>query len=103
MGAGFAIGGFCPGTSIAAAAIGKIDAMVFVLGIMIGVFICAEGFPIWDDLYTAANHGPLLITDLLGISKGVWTFIFILIAFATFWGTAALRKKYAHKELDYNN
>ena len=32
MGLGFVIGGFCPGTSVCAAAIGKIDAMYFVLG-----------------------------------------------------------------------
>ncbi|MBN1926339.1 MAG: YeeE/YedE family protein, partial [Prolixibacteraceae bacterium] len=32
MGAGFIIGGFCPGTSVCAAAIGKIDGMLFVLG-----------------------------------------------------------------------
>src|SRR5512141_2187547 len=32
MGVGFIIGGYCPGTSIAGAAIGKIDAMVFVAG-----------------------------------------------------------------------
>jgi hypothetical protein len=38
MGAGFIIGGFCPGTSVCAAAIGKIDAMVFVGGIFFGNF-----------------------------------------------------------------
>ena len=39
MGAGFVAGGFCPGTSLCGVAIGKIDAMVYVVGIMIGVFI----------------------------------------------------------------
>src|SRR5512135_1712186 len=32
MGAGFIMGGFCPGTGICAASIGKIDAMFYVLG-----------------------------------------------------------------------
>ena len=42
MGAGFIIGGFCPGTSVCAAAVGKIDAMVFILGCLIGIFIFLE-------------------------------------------------------------
>lgn len=103
MGAGFAIGGFCPGTSVVAVAIGKKDAMVFFVGILIGVFIFSEGYPIWEELYNGSAYGQLLISDVLGVSKGVWAFIFIIIAFGTFWGTAAIRKKYAHKELDYNN
>ncbi|MGE5861207.1 MAG: YeeE/YedE thiosulfate transporter family protein, partial [Ignavibacteria bacterium] len=45
MGLGFVIGGFCPGTSFCAAAIGKIDAMFFIAGSFIGVFIFAEGYP----------------------------------------------------------
>ena len=39
MGVGFVAGGFCPGTSLCAVAIGKIDAMIYVIGIMAGVFI----------------------------------------------------------------
>jgi len=103
MGTGFAIGGFCPGTSIAASAIGKKDAMVFVVGLMIGVLIFAEGFPIWEGLYSGYSYGRVIITEQLGISKGLWTFIFIVIAMATFWGTAAIRHKYANKELEYKN
>ena len=38
LGAGFILGGYCPGTSVAAAAIGKIDAMLFIVGILIGIF-----------------------------------------------------------------
>ena len=47
MGAGFIMGGFCPGTSFTGAAIGKIDAMVFIGGLAIGVVIFSEGFPLW--------------------------------------------------------
>ena len=41
MGAGFIIGGFCPGTSFCAASIGKIDAIFFIAGMFLGVFIFA--------------------------------------------------------------
>ncbi len=101
MGAGFAIGGFCPGTSVAASAIGKKDAMVFFVGIMIGVFIFAEGYPLWEGLHKGYAYGRLMLPEQLGISKGTWAFFFILLAMATFWGLSAIRKKYADKELDY--
>ena len=38
LGAGFIVGGYCPGTSVAAAAIGKIDGLLFIAGIMLGIF-----------------------------------------------------------------
>ncbi|MBN3035727.1 MAG: YeeE/YedE family protein [Bacteroidales bacterium] len=43
MGAGFITGGFCPGTSFCGAAIGKKDAMVFIIGLFIGVAIFMAG------------------------------------------------------------
>ena len=36
MGAGFIIGGFCPGTSLVAAATAKLDGIFFVLGVLLG-------------------------------------------------------------------
>lgn len=39
LGVGFAIAGFCPGTGLGAAATGRIDAMVFVLGGLLGAFL----------------------------------------------------------------
>ena len=45
MGLGFIMGGFCPGTSFCGAAIGKIDAMIFSLGMFVGIFLFSEAFP----------------------------------------------------------
>ena len=44
MGIGFVAGGFCPGTSLCAVAIGKLDAWIYVLGILIGVFRRLSGY-----------------------------------------------------------
>ncbi|MDD2811093.1 DUF6691 family protein [Rhodoferax sp.] len=41
VGAGFAIGGYCPGTSIVGLFSGRADAMVFLLGLMLGTFAFA--------------------------------------------------------------
>ncbi|MCK5740923.1 MAG: YeeE/YedE family protein, partial [Chlorobi bacterium] len=49
MGLGFIIGGYCPGTSLTGAAIGKIDAMFFVGGAALGILLFGETFPLFKD------------------------------------------------------
>lgn len=92
MGLGFIIGGFCPGTSVTACAIGKIDAMFYIGGIFLGVFIWAEGYPLFKDFYMADNLGPIKVYDSLGMSQGIFAFALIVIALAAFFVTARIEK-----------
>jgi len=62
MGVGFLAGGFCPGTSLCAVAIGKIDGMVFTVGLMIGIFIFSESFSVLEPFFESSNLGILTIT-----------------------------------------
>ncbi|MCK5814938.1 MAG: YeeE/YedE family protein [Flavobacteriaceae bacterium] len=87
MGAGFIIGGFCPGTSVCAAAIGKIDAMAFIFGSVIGIFIFMEYYPLFEDLYFANDMGPLKINDVFGISPLYFAFAMTFVALAAFYFT----------------
>lgn len=80
MGLGFIIGGFCPGTSVCAASIGKLDGLAFVFGSALGVMVFIEGYPLFEKIYLADAWGPLLINEKLGMSKIV--FAFLLTAFA---------------------
>lgn len=57
IGAGFAIGGYCPGTSAVGLASGRGDAASFILGMMAGTIIFAAGFESLTPLYTA-TEGP---------------------------------------------
>ncbi len=84
MGAGFIIGGFCPGTSVCAAAIGKIDAMVFIGGIVLGIFFFAEGYPLIKDFYMSGYFGPLKISDFFGLSGGIFALLVIIVALIMF-------------------
>lgn len=93
MGLGFVIGGFCPGTSICAAAIGKIDAMYFVLGSAIGILLFAEGYPLWEGFYKSYNFGFIRIFDSFGVSQSVFAFILTSIALLAFWGTSIIENK----------
>ncbi|MCM5569262.1 YeeE/YedE family protein [Burkholderiaceae bacterium FT117] len=41
VGAGFAVGGYCPGTSVVGMFSGRIDALVFIVGLVLGTFVFA--------------------------------------------------------------
>jgi len=98
MGVGFITGGFCPGTSFCGASIGKIDAMVFIGGLFIGVFIFAEGYPLWENAFMANFQGSPKISTILGLSDGVMTFLIILAAMAMFWMGEWAEKKFPQPE-----
>ena len=84
MGLGFIIGGFCPGTSVCASVIGKIDAMFFVIGLLIGIFIFTITYPAIEGFYKSGALGPIMVYDSLGISRGVFIFLLVLIAIGAF-------------------
>ena len=76
----------CCGSSLAtAASIGKIDALVFIGGLFIGVFIFAEGYPLWEELFKAKFLGTPKISEVIGLSDGLMALGFILMAIAAFW------------------
>ena len=93
MGLGFVIGGFCPGTAFCAVAIGKIDAMVFVGGGLLGVFIFGEAFPWLAAFYNAASFGDVTAYALLGVSPGAFALPLILIAIVAFAATTRLERR----------
>ena len=98
MGAGFIMGGFCPGTSFCGASIGKIDAMVFIAGLFIGVLIFAEGYPIWEDFYNAAALGSPKLSSTLGLSDGFLSLGIIIIALSMFLVAEWAEKKFPQPE-----
>jgi len=93
MGVGFIIGGFCPGTSVCAASIGKLDGLAFVFGSGLGVLAFAEGYPMFEKIYLAEAWGPVLINEKLGMSKIVFGFLLTAIAFIAFFLTRLIEKR----------
>lgn len=98
MGFGFILGGFCPGTAFCAVAIGKLDALSFIGGLFIGVLLFTEGYQLWESLYKANDMGPLTMYEVLGVSRGVFALLLILVAFAMFWVADWAEKKFAREE-----
>ena len=93
MGLGFVVGGFCPGTSVCAAAIGKIDAMIFVAGSFLGVLIFAEGYPLFEEIYKAASWGNVTVFNTLGMSQSLFAFLLTFIAVFAFWVTTLIENR----------
>lgn len=93
MGLGFIMGGYCPGTSVCGAGIGKIDAMVFTGGLFIGIFLFSEAFPFFENFYYKGDMGNPLVYDVLGISAELFVFLLILVALAAFYFTSKIEKR----------
>ncbi len=99
MGLGFALGGFCPGTSFCAVAIGKIDAFVFTAGLFIGILLFSEFYPLFESFYNSGNRGDVMIYDMLGMRESVFAFLLIVAAVGMFYGAAWVEKKV--KKVEY--
>ncbi len=93
MGMGFVIGGFCPGTSMCAAAIGKLDAMAFIIGSLIGIFAFIGFYPQIIDFYKADALGQVTINESLGISRMAFAYILTIVALAAFYFTWRIENK----------
>ncbi len=93
MGIGFVMGGFCPGTSFTAIAIGKLDGLFFTIGLFIGIYIFSLAFPLFEKFYTSGNLGNVTLTDVTGIPASWFAAAFTVIALAAFWGTMFIEKK----------
>lgn len=93
MGVGFVAGGFCPGTSLCAVAIGKIDGMVYVFGILIGVFVFSEFYPLIEPFFNGSSWGNVTLMDSLGVDPYWFIFIFSIIAIVAFYVTDWIRGK----------
>lgn len=93
MGVGFLAGGFCPGTSLTAVAIGKLDAMIFTLGLLIGIFIFSELYPILKPMLTMGDYGNITLDQSIGIPADIIILSIAVLALAAFYFSDLVRAK----------
>ena len=94
MGVGFIIGGFCPGTSLVAAATLKVDGIFFVLGAAVGIFAFGETVHLFDGFWNSSFAGRLTLFDWMGIPAGVVVVAVVLMALGMFWGGEILEERF---------
>lgn len=94
FGAGFVIGGYCPGTSMAAIATGRKDGLAFALGMLAGVWAYAQFTPQIDDWYKATAIEDLTLPAITGIGMGWWALAFVALLLAAAKGMAWLERRF---------
>lgn len=100
MGVGFIIGGFCPGTSVAATATGKIDGMFYLLGGFFGAFLFGETEKYFTNWYNNTGYyGRLTLDQVFNLPVGVVVVLVILMALFMFWGAEQLERIFGKKDL----
>jgi rhodanese-related sulfurtransferase len=99
MGVGFILGGFCPGTSLVSAAVGKIDGVIFVLGVLFGIFAFGETVGFYEDFWYSSYLGRYTIPEWLGLPTGLVVIGIVLMALFMFWGAEQLEHIFGGRDL----
>lgn len=86
VGAGFAVGGYCPGTSVVGAMSGRLDAWVFLLGLLLGTVVFAAGFGMFEPLSNLADFtGGDTLGEALNVSDWLINAVMVAAAIVIFW------------------
>ncbi len=94
LGVGFVVGGYCPGTSVAAMATGKIDGLVYALGVAGGSLVFAEGFSFLKGFYAAGGMGSLTLPQAFHLPYGLVVFLVVLMALVGFAAAGAVERRF---------
>ncbi len=81
FGAGMVMAGYCPGTAVAGLGTGKTDALVFLVGVVAGMFVYFLIYPYVSDFANSSNLGVLKLHDLFGGNE--YTSFIITVALET--------------------
>jgi uncharacterized membrane protein YedE/YeeE len=94
FGAGVVIGGYCPGTGAAALVAGKIDALVYTLGLFAGTLVFGgDLFPVWGEFYRSDYRGVFRLDELFGVSLGVVILGVTVLCIAGIYGARRLQTR----------
>jgi len=73
LGVGFGLTGFCPGTGLACAASGRLDALVSLVGMLGGALVYILIYPsVAAPLDKLANYGEVTLPQITGVPRVVW-------------------------------
>lgn len=98
LGVGFVVGGYCPGTACVGVSTGKVDALVYLGGMLAGIFAFGEAFPLVRKFYNATGMGTVTLPQAFGMSYGVVVFAVVLIAIGGFAGATWVEKVMAARK-----
>jgi uncharacterized membrane protein YedE/YeeE len=78
LGIGFGLTGYCPGTGLACAASGRIDAIVTVAGMLAGALVFILIYPgIVQPIDEIANFKKVMLPEITGIDRSIWVIVIV--------------------------
>ena len=93
FGAGFLVGGLCPGTSCVAAAAGRIDGFGIIGGMLLGVTAFNVVFDWIAPFYESTALGAVTLADMAGVSRGAGIALITAVALAGFAVVSRLERR----------
>jgi len=93
FGVGFVVAGLCPGTSCVAAATGRGDGAMVMLGMFAGVLVTGLAFAPLQHFYESTARGSLTLPDLLRVPYGVVVCAIVAMALIAFQFAERLEKR----------
>lgn len=93
FGAGFALGGLCPGTSCVAAATGRGDGLGLVAGMFVGVLPTGVAFSSIARFFASTPRGAFTLPQLFNLPYGVVVALVVLMALSGFRVAEAIERR----------
>lgn len=85
VGAGFAVGGYCPGTSVVGFMSGRLDAGIFLLGLLLGTWLFADVFSAIEHIVSLGEYASAsTLPELFHVSDWLINLIMIVMAVVIF-------------------
>lgn len=95
FGLGFVIGGWCPGTAAVGASSGRIDAIFFIIGALLGSYIFNLSFNYLGFWYSYGNLGNSFIYNELGFRFSDFALLVTVVAVFSFWFSELIEEKFS--------
>lgn len=93
FGVGFVVAGLCPGTSCVAAATGRGDGVMVMMGMFSGVLVTGLAFAPLRHFYESTSRGSLTLPELLRVPYGVVVCAIVAMALIAFQFAERLEKR----------
>jgi uncharacterized protein len=97
LGVGFVVGGYCPGTSVAALATGRVDGLGYALGILVGTFGYAEVYPHLKGFVDSDARGQVTLPEVFNLPWGLVVFAVVVVAIAGFHAATLIERRFGDR------
>ncbi len=94
FGVGFVMGGLCPGTSCVAASSGSLDGLALIGGMLSGIFLFNEAFPLVEGFYGTTPMGQVTLHGLVGIPYQAMVPAIVVLALGAFWAAERIERRF---------